>query len=199
MTVADEQRVSVNAVDIDDAAVIGAVAEGKAVAAEQKVQDAPAGFAGRVRQTRVAVKRRGGVGVEGGGQTEGESSRGASESRFSSRRTKNNSTRGSSSSESEGGYPGWRLALRRLASSEKFKRSVLVLIVLNTLVLALDHHPMEDDFSTALDACNLVFTLFFTLEMVIKVRVCFRAFFTVPPAVRVWALPPMDATHIFYF
>ena len=41
--------------------------------------------------------------------------------------------------------------------------------MLNTLVLALDHHPMDEDFSTYLEVCNFAFSLCFMLEMVLKV------------------------------
>lgn len=68
-------------------------------------------------------------------------------------------------------YPDWRLAFWRLTQNTTFQRSITALIVMNTLVLALDHHPLDDDFSTVLEACNFTFTLCFALEMVLKV--CF--------------------------
>lgn len=49
------------------------------------------------------------------------------------------------------------------------QNSITLLIVLNTLVLALDHHPMDEEFSTYLEVCNFAFSLCFMLEMVLKV------------------------------
>eukprot|EP00752_Nemacystus_decipiens_P011295 g10037.t1 len=65
--------------------------------------------------------------------------------------------------------PTWRLVLRRVVDHDKFQNSITLLIVLNTLVLALDHHPMDEDFSTYLEVCNFAFSLCFMLEMVLKV------------------------------
>lgn len=48
--------------------------------------------------------------------------------------------------------------------------SITLLIVLNTLVLATDHHPMDDRFATYLEGFNFAFSLCFMLEMVLKVR-----------------------------
>lgn len=44
-----------------------------------------------------------------------------------------------------------------------------MLIVLNTLVLATDHHPMDQEFATYLEGFNFAFSLCFMLEMVLKV------------------------------
>ncbi|CBN75915.1 similar to sodium channel, voltage-gated, type IX, alpha isoform 5 [Ectocarpus siliculosus] len=55
-----------------------------------------------------------------------------------------------------------------LGASVEEKRSITTLIILNTLTLALDHHPMDEEFSTVLDLLNLVFTLCFALEMALK-------------------------------
>lgn len=149
--VADDQGVNngINVDDHDDAAATGAAADEKATASEQKVEDSFADIATRVMHTMVSEKGREIDDVEGQAEV--------------------SKSRTSSSSEEERKYPGWRLALRRLVSSEKFQRLVTVLIVLNTLVLALDHHPMDNEFSTAIETCNLVFTLCFAVEMVVKV------------------------------
>ncbi len=50
------------------------------------------------------------------------------------------------------------------------QNSITLLIVLNTLVLAMDHHPMDEEFSTYLEVFNFAFSLCFMLEMVLKVR-----------------------------
>ncbi|CAN0277135.1 unnamed protein product [Pylaiella littoralis] len=63
----------------------------------------------------------------------------------------------------------WRLVLRRLVDHAKFQNSITLLIVLNTLVLALDHHPMDEEFSTYLEVFNFAFSLCFMLEMALKV------------------------------
>ncbi|CBJ26318.1 Voltage Gated Calcium/Sodium Channel subunit alpha [Ectocarpus siliculosus] len=65
--------------------------------------------------------------------------------------------------------PTWRLVLRRLVDHVKFQNSITLLIVLNTLVLALDHHPMDEEFSTYLEVFNFAFSLCFMLEMALKV------------------------------
>lgn len=51
------------------------------------------------------------------------------------------------------------------------QNSITLLIVLNTLVLALDHHPMDQEFSTYLEVFNFAFSLCFMLEMALKVGV----------------------------
>eukprot|EP00752_Nemacystus_decipiens_P001936 g1865.t1 len=164
----DKQTANVNAHLAGDVAVTGAAAQERAIAAEQKVgdEDLPADIAGRLKRTRFIENREEGADVESGTKAERGWSQGASERRFCSKQTRSRSS--SSSSESEDGRSGWRLTLRRVASNKKFQRSVTVLIILNTLVLALDHHPMDQEFSTALEACNLAFTLCFALEMAIK-------------------------------
>lgn len=54
------------------------------------------------------------------------------------------------------------------------QNSITLLIVLNTLVLAMDHHPMDEVFSTYLEVFNFAFSLCFMLEMVLKVRWLFN-------------------------
>lgn len=54
------------------------------------------------------------------------------------------------------------------------QNSITLLIVLNTLVLAMDHHPMDEGFSTYLEVFNFAFSLCFMLEMVLKVRWLFN-------------------------
>ena len=49
------------------------------------------------------------------------------------------------------------------------QRLIIVLIILNTVILAIDHHPLDEEVATYLEAFNFAFTLCFTLEMVIKV------------------------------
>lgn len=40
--------------------------------------------------------------------------------------------------------------------------------MLNTVVLAMDHHPMDDEFSLYLEVFNFAFSLCFMLEMALK-------------------------------
>nr|XP_015209750.1 PREDICTED: sodium channel protein type 4 subunit alpha-like isoform X1 [Lepisosteus oculatus] len=47
--------------------------------------------------------------------------------------------------------------------------AITICIVLNTLFMALEHHPMTDDFNSMLSVGNLVFTGIFTAEMVFKI------------------------------
>lgn len=45
-----------------------------------------------------------------------------------------------------------------------------MLIVLNTLVLAMDHHPMDDEFAVYLEGFNFAFSVCFMVEMALKVN-----------------------------
>ncbi|XP_069567430.1 sodium channel protein type 2 subunit alpha-like [Brachyistius frenatus] len=45
---------------------------------------------------------------------------------------------------------------------------ITICIVLNTLFMALEHYPMTDEFNIMLSVGNLVFTVIFTAEMVLK-------------------------------
>lgn len=47
---------------------------------------------------------------------------------------------------------------------------ITVLIVLNTLVLAMDHHPMDDEFALYLEGFNFAFSVCFMVEMTLKVN-----------------------------
>lgn len=56
----------------------------------------------------------------------------------------------------------------RLARSSTLRLFALVLIIGNTIVLAMEHHGMSDSFATSLEISNLVFTALFALELVVK-------------------------------
>ncbi|XP_010134133.1 PREDICTED: sodium channel protein type 3 subunit alpha isoform X10 [Buceros rhinoceros silvestris] len=47
--------------------------------------------------------------------------------------------------------------------------AITICIVLNTLFMAMEHHPMTEQFSSVLSVGNLVFTGIFTAEMVLKI------------------------------
>lgn len=150
---------------IDD--VLGASVEEKAIAAEREVEG-EAGVqasAAAAAADGLAVTEEGSRTGDGGAAAWGVWGEGGprKESHSDSRHSIS-----SGGSETEG-YPYWRLALWRLTNSDTFRRSITTLIILNTLTLALDHHPLDEDFSTTLDLLNLVFTGCFVLEMALKV------------------------------
>ncbi|XP_053732385.1 sodium channel, voltage-gated, type I-like, alpha isoform X2 [Synchiropus splendidus] len=47
--------------------------------------------------------------------------------------------------------------------------TITICIVLNTLFMALEHHPMDETFQSVLATGNIVFTAIFTAEMVLKI------------------------------
>ncbi|CAN0138125.1 unnamed protein product [Ectocarpus sp. 12 AP-2014] len=160
-------------ISIDD--VLGASVEEKAIAAEREVEDGEAGVKAAAAAAVAAVAAAGGLAATeegrrtGGGEgaTWGVGGEGGTREELHSDSCHSSSISGSGGSEAEG-YRNWRLALWRLTASDTFLRSITTLIILNTLTLALDHHPMDEDFSTVLDLLNLVFTLCFALEMALK-------------------------------
>ena len=62
----------------------------------------------------------------------------------------------------------WRDYVRAFVTDARFNNVVLVVIVLNTIILSMDHHPIDPDFALFLEMANFVFTIFFALEMVVK-------------------------------
>eukprot|EP00602_Paraphysomonas_sp_CaronLab_P008605 CAMPEP_0185034492 /NCGR_PEP_ID=MMETSP1103-20130426/24443_1 /TAXON_ID=36769 /ORGANISM="Paraphysomonas bandaiensis, Strain Caron Lab Isolate" /LENGTH=1644 /DNA_ID=CAMNT_0027571169 /DNA_START=197 /DNA_END=5132 /DNA_ORIENTATION=+ len=61
-----------------------------------------------------------------------------------------------------------RSQLRSFVESSTFSSTVIGLIILNTISLALDHYPINDDFGNTLDAINFLLALVFTVEMILK-------------------------------
>lgn len=52
-------------------------------------------------------------------------------------------------------------------------------MIINTIVLALEHHGIEDDFSDILKLLNLIFTIIFAVEMTLKlIAFGFRGYFS---------------------
>ena len=47
-------------------------------------------------------------------------------------------------------------------------RFINLVIVINTVLLALDHDPMDESFEIVLEKMNLVLTIVFIFEMIIK-------------------------------
>ena len=50
-----------------------------------------------------------------------------------------------------------------------FDRTVMVVIILNTIALAIEHHGQPDEMTTVLEVFNYIFTIFFALEAAIKI------------------------------
>jgi len=55
-----------------------------------------------------------------------------------------------------------------IISSKLFGWFINLSIIANTLILALDHHPMDPDLESNLEKLNLVLTGIFTFEMIFK-------------------------------
>lgn len=62
----------------------------------------------------------------------------------------------------------YRQKLSKILKSDAFTNSITALIVLNAAVLAMDHYPSTADFDFGLETTNVMFTLMFCLEMVLK-------------------------------
>ena len=58
---------------------------------------------------------------------------------------------------------------RTPAANRLFDRTVMVVIILNTIALAIEHHGQPDEMTTVLEVFNYIFTIFFALEAVIKI------------------------------
>jgi len=67
-----------------------------------------------------------------------------------------------------GDYQRWVSPVKRLAESAGFNFAMTMCVVLNTLVLAIDHYGIESGLADGLDKCNLIFTCIFAGEMLIK-------------------------------
>lgn len=68
-----------------------------------------------------------------------------------------------------GFYTRYSSPLQSLVESTLFNFAMTVCVILNTLVLAIDHYGIDPDLANALDTCNLVFTCIFAAEMVVKI------------------------------
>jgi len=56
----------------------------------------------------------------------------------------------------------------RFVSHWLFSSTILAFIVMNTVVLSLDHHPMDAQFSDHLEIVNFALTMVFVVEMILK-------------------------------
>lgn len=61
-----------------------------------------------------------------------------------------------------------RFALFKMVNHKVFSSAIVGLILVNTVVLAMDQHPMDAELNDTLEDINLVLTLAFTVEMVLK-------------------------------
>jgi hypothetical protein len=62
----------------------------------------------------------------------------------------------------------WRKKANVIINTRTFQIICDGLVVCNTVVLALDHYPIEIEFALAIETANAVFTLIFIFEMVFK-------------------------------
>lgn len=65
--------------------------------------------------------------------------------------------------------PKYRQFLFDLVEDPKFNIGITVCIIFNTVALAADHWPMDEDFENNLEVFNFVFTLIFIIEMALKI------------------------------
>jgi hypothetical protein len=57
---------------------------------------------------------------------------------------------------------------RRVCDSKLFENLIVVMILANTITLAMEHAGMSDGFVDFLKGCNYAFTIIFVLEMLVK-------------------------------
>ncbi|GAB1294812.1 Sodium channel protein [Apodemus speciosus] len=68
--------------------------------------------------------------------------------------------------------PKWRkfkMVLFELVTDPFAELTITLCIVVNTVFMAMEHYPMTEAFDTMLYAGNIVFTVFFTMEMAFKI------------------------------
>uniref|UniRef100_A0A8C7JNM6 Voltage-dependent L-type calcium channel subunit alpha n=1 Tax=Oncorhynchus kisutch TaxID=8019 RepID=A0A8C7JNM6_ONCKI len=61
-----------------------------------------------------------------------------------------------------------QLKFWKIIASSQFEYIMFVLILLNTLTLAVQHYEQSKTFNSVMDILNLIFTALFTIEMIIK-------------------------------
>ncbi|KAK3241741.1 mitochondrial thiamine pyrophosphate transporter [Cymbomonas tetramitiformis] len=67
------------------------------------------------------------------------------------------------------GYsPPWKPYFKKVCDNPYFVNFILFLTVLNTISMAMEHHGMSEMLRAILDVSNLIFTLSFLVEMVLK-------------------------------
>jgi len=63
----------------------------------------------------------------------------------------------------------FRKKLQKIIESQAYLAILTFTIIFNTIFLASDHYPMSSSFSNMLTISNLAFTIFFFLEMILKI------------------------------
>ena len=61
-----------------------------------------------------------------------------------------------------------RAKLRLFVEGQGFVMFIMYLIIANTICLAVDHYPANPEFTNIVDAINFLFSLVFTIEMILK-------------------------------
>lgn len=69
---------------------------------------------------------------------------------------------------SQGAWHALRALCRKVAVSKQFTFFIMIIILLNMTCMGLEHYNQPDSLTRALDTTNIVFVLFFGIEMVIK-------------------------------
>jgi len=59
--------------------------------------------------------------------------------------------------------------VRRVVTKPLFRQIGLIVTILNIIVLACDHHPLEPNFGYYAEIFNFIFLIYFAVEIVIKV------------------------------
>nr|7K48_A Chain A, Maltose/maltodextrin-binding periplasmic protein,Ion transport protein,Sodium channel protein type 9 subunit alpha chimera [synthetic construct]7K48_B Chain B, Maltose/maltodextrin-binding periplasmic protein,Ion transport protein,Sodium channel protein type 9 subunit alpha chimera [synthetic construct]7K48_C Chain C, Maltose/maltodextrin-binding periplasmic protein,Ion transport protein,Sodium channel protein type 9 subunit alpha chimera [synthetic construct]7K48_D Chain D, Maltose/ len=72
------------------------------------------------------------------------------------------------------------LAITNIVESSFFTKFITICIVLNTLFMAMEHHPMTEEFKNVLAIGNLVFTGIFAAEIILRIYVHRISFFKDP-------------------
>ena len=63
---------------------------------------------------------------------------------------------------------GWRIPIYNLVTNPLFDLFIIILIILNTIVLAADHYPMDITAEFTLEIINFILTVLFSIEMIVK-------------------------------
>ncbi|XP_041843896.1 voltage-dependent T-type calcium channel subunit alpha-1H-like [Melanotaenia boesemani] len=82
--------------------------------------------------------------------------------------------------------PGLLGKIKLMVEGNFFQHTISVLIVLNIIGMAVDHHDQPQEMARALGVCNLIVTVLFAIEMILKVL-----------AFKLWYF--VDRTNLFDF
>ncbi|CAF1642584.1 unnamed protein product, partial [Didymodactylos carnosus] len=66
-------------------------------------------------------------------------------------------------------YKKFQKLIANFVASKYFRRIVLTAIVINTLSMGIEYHGQPPSLTNALEYSNIVFTILFVLEMVLKI------------------------------